>query len=164
MEEFGCPRFEPLCQRHDFARAFSRVARSGRVLSSVGSESAGLRGESWLRLAMDVTRWGFDQSARPKGTRVGKKSGRNPCDRGKSGVKRSTLTEAAGLVVGLAIEGANRHDMKLVRETLETVPTSLAARRDELRFGVAHYDVERAWSEAQHTLFTPCFARTGSQI
>ena len=32
------------------------------------------------------------------------------------------LTEAAGVPVGLAAEGANRHDMKLVRTTLENLP------------------------------------------
>ena len=58
-------------------------------------------------------------------------------------------------MVGLEVEGANRHDMKMVGQTLESVPQSLAARRDELRFGVASYDVERAWSEAQRTLFSP---------
>jgi putative transposase len=31
------------------------------------------------------------------------------------------LTEAAGLPVSLAIEGANRHDMKLARATLESI-------------------------------------------
>lgn len=86
---------------------------------------------------------------------MGKKSGRNPCDRGKSGVKRSTLTEAAGIVVGLAVEGANRHDMKMVRQTLENVPASLSAKRDELLFGEADYDMECAWNDAQKTLFCP---------
>jgi putative transposase len=32
------------------------------------------------------------------------------------------LTEANGVPVGLAAAGANRHDMKLVRETLDTIP------------------------------------------
>ncbi len=36
-------------------------------------------------------------------------------------MKRSLLTEAAGLPLAVVIEGANRHDMKLVRETLETM-------------------------------------------
>ncbi len=36
-------------------------------------------------------------------------------------MKRSLLTEAAGLPLAVVIEGANRHDMKLVRETLETI-------------------------------------------
>jgi transposase len=52
---------------------------------------------------------------------VGKKTGRNPTDRGKQGVKRSLLTEGHGVPVGLAIDGANRHDMKLVRATLESL-------------------------------------------
>ena len=51
----------------------------------------------------------------------GKKTGPNPTDRGKRGVKRSLLTEGHGVPIGLAVEGAHRHDMKLVRHTLESV-------------------------------------------
>lgn len=36
-------------------------------------------------------------------------------------MKRSLLTEGHGVPVGLAIDGANRHDMKLVRATLENL-------------------------------------------
>lgn len=36
-------------------------------------------------------------------------------------MKRSLLTEASGLPVSLVIDGANRHDMKLVRETVEAL-------------------------------------------
>ena len=57
----------------------------------------------------------------------GKKTGRNPTDRGKSGVKRSLLTDGHGVPIGLAIDGANRHDMKMVRATIE----SLVAARPE---------------------------------
>jgi putative transposase len=53
---------------------------------------------------------------------VGEKTGPNPTDRAKRGVKRSLLTEAQGIPVGLAIAGANRHDSQLVRPTLESVP------------------------------------------
>jgi transposase len=42
-------------------------------------------------------------------------------------VKRSVLTEEHGVPIGLAIDGANRHDMKLVRATL----TSLVVARPE---------------------------------
>jgi transposase len=52
---------------------------------------------------------------------AGKKSGPNPTDRAKSGVKRSVLTEGHGVPIGLAVEGANRHDMKLVRETIASI-------------------------------------------
>jgi putative transposase len=37
-------------------------------------------------------------------------------------VKRSLLTEGQGVPIGLAVDGANRHDMKLVRATLESIP------------------------------------------
>ena len=53
---------------------------------------------------------------------MGEKTGPNPTDRGKRGVKRSLLTEAQGIPVGLALAGANRHDMKLVRARLESLP------------------------------------------
>lgn len=52
---------------------------------------------------------------------MGGKTGANPTDRGKRGVKRSLLTEAQGVPVGVAVDGANRHDMKLVRPTLDSV-------------------------------------------
>jgi transposase len=52
---------------------------------------------------------------------VGKKTGPNPTDRGKAGVKRSLVTEGHGVPLGLAVAGANRHDMKLVCETLESL-------------------------------------------
>jgi putative transposase len=36
-------------------------------------------------------------------------------------VKRSLLTEGHGVPLGVVVAGANRHDMKLVRQTLESV-------------------------------------------
>lgn len=36
-------------------------------------------------------------------------------------MKRSLLTEGHGVPIGLMIEGANRHDMKLVRPTIESI-------------------------------------------
>jgi putative transposase len=49
---------------------------------------------------------------------VGKKIGRNPSDRGKSGTKRSLLTEGNGIPLAVAIDGANRPDKTLVASTL----------------------------------------------
>ena len=51
----------------------------------------------------------------------GKKTGPNPTDRAKCGVKRSLLTEGHGVPLGLVIDGANRHDMKLLRSTIESI-------------------------------------------
>jgi putative transposase len=53
---------------------------------------------------------------------VGKKTGPNPTDRAKGGVKRSLLTDGAGVPLGVAVDGANRNDFKMARQTLESVP------------------------------------------
>jgi len=53
---------------------------------------------------------------------AGEKTGPNPTDRAKKGVKRSLLTEACGVPIGLAIDGANRHDCRMVEATIESIP------------------------------------------
>ena len=73
-----------------------------------------MKGLDWEWLAMD--------GAMTKAPLGGERTGRNPTDRGKQGTKRSLLTEANGVPVGLAVEGANRHDKKLVEATLESIP------------------------------------------
>jgi putative transposase len=52
----------------------------------------------------------------------GKSTGNNPTDRGKSGVKRSLLTDGRGVPLGVVVEGANRHDSPLLEATLESIP------------------------------------------
>jgi putative transposase len=51
----------------------------------------------------------------------GEATGLNPTDRGKSGTKRSLLTDGQGVPLGVVVAGANRHDMKLVAATLEAM-------------------------------------------
>jgi putative transposase len=51
----------------------------------------------------------------------GKKVGKNPTDRGKKGTKRSLLVDEQGGPLGLVIDGANRHDTKLLRATIEAI-------------------------------------------
>jgi transposase len=48
--------------------------------------------------------------------------GKNPTDRGKIGTKRSVLTDGGGVPMGLAVEGANRNDFKMVEATLTSIP------------------------------------------
>jgi putative transposase len=48
--------------------------------------------------------------------------GKHPTDRGKIGTKRSLLTDGGGVPIGLAVEGANRNDFKMVHETLTSIP------------------------------------------
>ena len=55
---------------------------------------------------------------------------KSPVDRGKQGTKRSVLTDAAGIPLGVVVASANRHDSPLLRPTLERLG------RFETRFGV----------------------------
>lgn len=72
-----------------------------------------LCGIDWDWLAMD--------GAMTKAPLGGEKTSPNPTDRGKSGVKRSVITEGHGVPLAVVIEGANRHDMKLTRPTLAEI-------------------------------------------
>src|SRR5665811_2177207 len=66
----------------------------------------------------------------------GEKAGRSPVDRGKQGLKRSTLSDGAGVPLHLVSAGANRHDAPLLGptlaglDTLGLLPASITARLD----------------------------------
>lgn len=47
--------------------------------------------------------------------------GPNPTDRAKNGTKRSVLVEEDGGPLAVVLDGANRHDTKMLRATLEAV-------------------------------------------
>ena len=59
----------------------------------------------------------------PRPRSGGEGTGANPTDRGKKGTKRSLLTDGAGIPISLVVDGANRHDMKLVESTLHSIVT-----------------------------------------
>ncbi len=70
------------------------------TLSGVAGWSSTMASRGSLVLAVDG--WSEDQGA---GGRF-KKTGSNSTDRGKQGVKRSLLTEAAGIPITVVIDGA----------------------------------------------------------
>jgi putative transposase len=48
-------------------------------------------------------------------------AGPNPTDRAKTGTKRSVICDAAGIAIGLAVAGANRHDQQLHEPALDAL-------------------------------------------
>jgi putative transposase len=50
-----------------------------------------------------------------------KSTGPNPTDRSKSGTKRSILVDGKGVPLSLSVDGANRHDMKMSKATLQSM-------------------------------------------
>jgi len=52
---------------------------------------------------------------------AGKKTGKNPTDRGKKGTKKSLVTDGDGGPPGVVIAGANVVEQKLLKETIEAI-------------------------------------------
>lgn len=71
-------------------------------------------------IGLDLTEVAIDGSLH-KAPCGGEGTGPNPTDRGKLGWKWSIATDAHGIPIGWAIDGANRNDVKLLGPTLEDV-------------------------------------------
>jgi len=50
-----------------------------------------------------------------------KSTGLNPTDRSKPGTKRSILVDGKGVPLSISVDGANRHDMKMSKATLQSI-------------------------------------------
>jgi transposase len=91
----------------------------------------------------------------------GEVSGRSPVDRGKQGLKRSTLTDATGVPLQLVAAGANRHDAPLLGptlaglESLGPLPTDITVHLDR------GYDSSVTRSLLAHLALTGAIARKG---
>ena len=78
------------------------IPRTGARWNSL--DAAGIRSCS---SGVPSIQWNDDQSSPCEL----EKTGPNPTDRGKQGVKPSLLTEAKGIPLSVVVDGANRHDM-----------------------------------------------------
>ena len=117
-----------------------------------------LKGVDWRWLSMD--------GAMTKAPLGGEKTGPNPTDRAKSGVKRSLLTDGHGVPLGLEVEGANRPDMKLVRSTLESIVVERPEPTDEQPQGMCldkGYDYEEVRETLREFGFTAHIRSRGEE-
>ena len=117
-----------------------------------------LVGLDWAWLAMD--------GAMTKAPLGGERVGRKPTDRGKLGTKRSLLTEARGIPVGLAVEGANRHDKKVAEATLESIPVGRPEPTPETPQGMSPdkgYDYDDTRALVEEFGFTAHVRRRGEE-
>ena len=71
------------------------------------------------------------------------KTGKSPVDRGKLGSKLSVLSDAKGIIIGLAVGSGNQHDSTLFIDTLRSIPKFLnQPRHKEMNLDSA-YDSEQ---------------------
>ena len=96
---------------HDRFQEWERAGLFRRLWEAGLTEYDELQGIDWAWQAVDgaMTKAPFGDAA----------VGPNPTDRGKQGTKRSVLTDGAGIPLAVAVDGANRHDMKLLAATLD---------------------------------------------
>jgi transposase len=76
------------------------------------------------------------------------------------------LTEGQGVPIGLAIEGANRHDMKLVRETIESMVVERPEPTEEQPQGMCldkGYDYQEVRDTIQEFGFTEHIRSRGEE-
>jgi len=66
-------------------------------------------------------RWQAADGAMTKAPLGGEGTGHNPTDRAKLGTKRCLLTDQNGIPLSIIATGANRHDMKMLRDTLDEI-------------------------------------------
>ena len=92
--------------------------------------------------------------------------GRNPTDRGKNGVKRSLLVEADGGPLSIVIAGANVHDAKLLKRTLQAIVVPRprpAARKKQYLCLDKGYDNPTGREAATYRGYTPHVRRIGEE-
>ena len=80
----------------------------------------------------------------PKEDTGGGAASPNPTDRGKRGTKRSLLTDGAGIPLAVAIDGANRHDSKLLAATID----GIVGLRPEPEEGTQHLCLDKGYDYA----------------
>ena len=66
-------------------------------------------------------KWRSIDAANIKAPLGGDKTGPNPTDRGKKGTKRSIIVDGNGIPISIEVEGANRHDSKLLPRNLNSI-------------------------------------------
>lgn len=138
MERARCVRAGQLVV---VAPALPGVGAGRRVSRGLAPGAAGLRRAGGDRLELAGGRRRDDQGAagRPE-------DGPESHRQSQRGAKRSVLTEAAGVPVGLDHEGANRNDHKLLKPTLDSIPIERPEPTPEAPQGIC---LDKAYDNAE---------------
>jgi putative transposase len=159
------------------ASGISSPSGSGpRVPSTTGSGD-GPRGASWRRSGRSSSPSASSSAGRIGDGRAptrcwarpgsgGKKTGKNPTDRGKKGTKKSLVTDADGGPLGVVIAGANVVEQKLLADTIEAIvverPEPSADEPQNLCLDKG-YDNPRSEEAATAAGYTPHVRRIGEE-
>ena len=110
--------------------------------------------------------WQSVDGAMTKAPFGGAATGANPTDRGKRGVKRSLLTDGTGIPLAIVVDGANRHDVKLLCATVDGIviarPEPSEDHPQHLCLDAA-YDSAQAREEVEKRHYLPHMRRRGEE-
>lgn len=142
--------------------ALSGVGASWGLSRDLAPGPARLRLRGRHRLVLAGSRRGDDKGA------AGRVEDRPQSHRqSQGGAKRSLLTEAAGIPIGLDHDGANRNDHKLLKGTLDSVPIERPEPTEESPQGLCldkAYDFPVVRDLLEDRDFTPHIRTRGEEI
>src|ERR1022692_1855471 len=151
MTADGSPPSCTSCGRARNGTPFRRRSAAGSVAHARFHdwEQAGFFRELWKTGLMEYDEvlgidweWQSVDGAMTKSPFGGAATGGNPTDRGKVGVKRSLLTDADGIPLALFVDGAYRHDSKLLRLTVDA---TVITRRKPSRRRLQHLCLDKGY-------------------
>ena len=108
-----------ICNSSSAHRRFGGVGAGRRLSGDLAPGAARLRCSRRHRLGLSGGRRGADQ-----GAAGGRADRPQPHRSRQKGAKRSLLCEARGVPIGLACDGANRNDHKLLKATIDSLPVA----------------------------------------
>jgi putative transposase len=106
-------RYGPKSTVHDWFQRWVQGGIFEKIWTVLVQECDELGGVDW--------QWQSADAMLGKARSGGKKTGKNPTDRGKKGTKKSLLTDGNGGPLGVVIAGANIVEQKLLKETIEAI-------------------------------------------
>jgi putative transposase len=96
------------------------------------------------RLGIDW-KWQALDGAMTKAPLGGEATGPSPVDRGKSGTKRSLLTDRRGAPLSVVVTAANTHDKRVALETLDGI---IVERPEKLVYRIHHLCLDKGYDYA----------------
>jgi putative transposase len=137
-------------------------------------EQAGVFHEIWRQGLLEYDEvvgidweWLAADGAMTKAPLGGARTGAKPTDRAKRGRNVRFSARARGVPIGLAHDGANRHDSRLLAATLDSVPIERPAPTPEQPQGLCldrGYDYDSVRQLVAERMFTPHIHTRGEEI
>jgi putative transposase len=87
-------------------------------------------------------KWQALDCAMTKAPLGGEATGPSPVDRGKSGTKRSLLTDRRGAPISLVVTAANTHDKKVALSTIDSI---IVARPEKVVYRLHHLCLDKGY-------------------